>query len=140
MMNLRKLVLIIISVLLCTSFAYAQLTTSQVVKKYSPSVVTIVAFDPNDQPLSLGSGFFINADGDIASNHHLLEGSTKAIIKTMDGRKGEILEVINDDPELDLLIAVLVSKCRLLIGRVVNAKPKWYQERQQTSVSLSQRV
>jgi len=82
-----------------------ELTTSQIVKKYSPSVVTIVALDQNDQPLSLGSGFFINAEGDVASNHHVLEGSSKAIIRTMDGRTGEVLEIINDDPELDLLIA-----------------------------------
>jgi len=105
-MNIRKLIMILISLLLVfAGLAYAQLTTSQIVRKYSSSVVTIVALDQNDQPLSLGSGFFINAEGDIASNHHILEGSSKAIIKTMDGRKGEVLEVINDDPELDLLIA-----------------------------------
>lgn len=105
MMNIRKLVLVFVSTLLSANFVYAQLTTSQIVRKYSPSVVAIVALDQNDQPLSLGSGFFINTDGDIASNHHVLEGSTKAVIKTMDGRKGEVLEVTNDDPQLDLLIA-----------------------------------
>ena len=104
-MNIRKHVLIIISVLLSASFLYAQLPTSQIVKKYSPSVVTIIALDQNDQPLSLGTGFFISTEGDIASNHHVLEGSAKAIIKTMDGRKSEVLEIINNDPELDLLIA-----------------------------------
>lgn len=104
-MNARKLVVIILSVLLSAGFAYAQLTISQISKEYQPSVVTIVALDQNDQPLSLGSGFFINTEGDIATNHHVLEGSAKAILKTIDGRKGEILEIINDDPELDLLIA-----------------------------------
>jgi len=104
-MKFQKLTIIIISILLYTGFVYAQLTTSQIVKKYSPSVVTIVALDQNDQPLSLGSGFSINTEGDIATNHHLLEGSAKAIIKTVDGRKGEVLGIINDDPELDLLIA-----------------------------------
>ena len=105
MKNTWKVFVIILAVLLSTSFAYAQWTTSQIVKKYSPSVVAIIALDQNDQPLSLGSGFFINTEGDIASNHHVLEGSAKAIIKTMDGRKGEVLEIINDDPKLDLLIA-----------------------------------
>lgn len=104
-MNTRKLIIILISLLLFVGFAYAQMTTSQIVKKYSPSVVTIVALDQNDQPLSLGSGFFINTEGEITSNHHVFEGSAKAVIKTMDGRKGEVLEIINDDPELDLLIA-----------------------------------
>jgi len=105
-MKIRKLtVMVILVVLLSMSFAYAQFMTSQIVKKYSPSVVTIVALDQNDQPLFLGSGFFINTEGDITSSHHLLEGSTKVLIKTMDGRKGEVLEIIKDDPELDLLIA-----------------------------------
>jgi hypothetical protein len=103
-MNIRKLAIILISILFFTNFAYAESTISQIVKKYSPSVVTIVALDKNDQPLSLGSGFFINTDGDIVTNHHVLEGSAKAIIKS-DGKKGEVLEIINDDPELDLLIA-----------------------------------
>jgi len=67
--------------------------------------VTIVALDKNDQPLSLGSGFFINKSGHIATNHHLLEGSAKAIIKTLEGQKGKVIEIVKDDPKLDLLIA-----------------------------------
>jgi serine protease Do len=105
MVNIRKISPIVIAVLLSSSSVTAQLTTSQIVKQYSASVVTIVALDQNDQPLALGSGFFINREGDIASNHHILEGSAKALIKTLDDRKGEVLEIINDDPELDLLIA-----------------------------------
>ncbi len=81
-----------------------ELTVSQITKKYSPSVVTIVALDENDQPLSLGSGFFINTTGHIATNHHVLEGSAKGIIKTFEGEKGEVFEIIKDDPKLDLLV------------------------------------
>lgn len=102
---MRKTAVIAIALLLFASFAYAQFTVSQIVNKHSSSVVTIVALDENDQPLSLGSGFFINAEGDLVTNHHVLEGCSKAIIKTLKGGKGEILEIINDDPELDILIA-----------------------------------
>ncbi len=88
-----------------TALVNAEMTTSQIAKKYSSSVVTIVALDENDQPLALGSGFFINDNGDIATNHHVLEGSVKAIIKTTNGDKGNVLEIIKDDPELDLIVA-----------------------------------
>lgn len=88
-----------------SDFANAGMTASQIAKKYSSSVVTIVGLDINDQPLSLGSGIFINNNGDIVTNHHVLEGCTKAIIKTTKGEKGTILEVVKDDPELDLLVA-----------------------------------
>ena len=98
-------ILITLILFLITGFAHAEMTTSEIAKKYSASVVTIVALDENDQPLSLGSGFFINESGDIATNHHVLEGSSKAIIKTIRGDKGNILEIIKDDPELDLLVA-----------------------------------
>lgn len=98
---------ILVYLILCivAGVAHAEMTTSQIAKKFSPSVVTIIALDENDQPLSLGSGFFINDHGDIATNHHVLEGSSKAIIKTIKGEKGDVLEIIKADPELDLIVA-----------------------------------
>lgn len=102
---MRKAPIIAIALLIFAGFAYAQFSASHIVNKYSSSVVTIVSLDENDQPLSLGSGFFINTEGDVATNHHILEGSAKAIIKTMKGEKGEIVEIINDDPALDMSIA-----------------------------------
>ena len=73
-MKIRQIIIVSLIILIFNSLIYAELTTSQIAKKYSPSVVTIVALDANDQPLGLGSGFFINKDGDIATNHHVLEG------------------------------------------------------------------
>ncbi len=40
--------------------AFGESTISKIVQGYSPSVVTVVALDENDQPLSLGSGFFVD--------------------------------------------------------------------------------
>jgi hypothetical protein len=85
--------------------AYAEMTTSQIAQKYSPSVVTIIALDENDQPLSLGSGFFVNQNGEIVTNYHVLQDSAKATIRTARGEKGDILEIIKADPELDLVVA-----------------------------------
>lgn len=100
-----KMAIIAIVIFFTNGIALGDLTVSQISKQYSSSVVTIVALDENDQPLSLGSGFFINASGDIATNHHVLEGSSKAILKTIGGENGEILEIIKDDSELDLIVA-----------------------------------
>lgn len=101
----HKFILIILALSFSPSVSHSEMTASQIAQEYTPAVVTIIALDENDQPLSLGSGFFINAEGDIATNHHVLEGCAKAIIKTITGRKEEIIEIIKDDPELDLVIA-----------------------------------
>lgn len=103
--NYIKGILITLILFITAAFSHAEMTTSQIAEKYSPSVVTIVALDENDQPLALGSGFFINKDGEIVTNHHVLEGCAKAIIKTTKGEKGNILEIIKADPELDLIVA-----------------------------------
>ncbi|MBW2340468.1 MAG: serine protease [Deltaproteobacteria bacterium] len=88
---------------LCSS-AFAELSISHIAKKYSLSVVTIVALDQNDQLLSLGSGLFINTLGHIAKNPHVLESSAEAVVKTVKGEKARGIQVIRDDPKLDLLI------------------------------------
>lgn len=98
---------IIMTLMITVCVSDAEMTTSQIAKKFSSSVVTIIALDENDQPLSLGSGFFINEIGDIVTNHHVLEGSSKAIIKTAKGDKGTVLEILKDDPALDLLNGVI---------------------------------
>lgn len=107
---IQMMIMTIFLLFVTASATYAEMTTSQIAKKYSSSVVTIIALDENDQPLSLGSGFFINENGDIATNYHVLEGSSKAIIKTMDGGKGTILKIIKVDPEIDLLVAKTTLK------------------------------
>jgi len=88
----------------------AQLSIAQIAKRFSPSVVTVVALDENDQPLSLGSAFFLNRQGDIVTNYHVLEGSKRAFIKTSKGQKAEITLIVKADPTLDLLIAKTTFK------------------------------
>jgi len=53
----------------------------QIVKKNLKSVVTIIAVDKNSQPMSLGSGFFINKQGDVATNAHVVKGAYRVIVR-----------------------------------------------------------
>jgi len=81
------------------------LTASEISRRYGPSVFTIMTFDENNQPMAIGSGFALDSDGTIATNYHVLGGSTRAVIKTPKGGRGGILEIIKSDPSLDLLVA-----------------------------------
>lgn len=103
--NLPKFFLFFIISLIFCDFSHAEMKVSEIAKKYSNSVVTIIALDVNNQPLSLGSGFFVSENGDIATNAHVLKGCAEAIIKTQRGEKGTILQILNYDNQLDLIIA-----------------------------------
>ena len=111
MKHKKVVIFIVISILISPAPSLpANLSVSQIAEKYSKSVVTIICLDENDQILSLGSGFFVDVNGSIATNHHMLEHCTKATIKTSEGETGEVLEIINDDSELDLSITTTSLK------------------------------
>lgn len=54
---------------------------------------------------SIGSGFFINRDGYIVTNKHVLPNNSPAEIKTSNGKTFKVLQVVREDPEGDLVIA-----------------------------------
>jgi hypothetical protein len=110
MKNKRKIcifsfVLIFILADFPSDVTYSDTFPSDVITKFTSSIVSIVALDKDNNPLAVGKGFFINSEGDIATNHHVLAGSSKALIRTADGEKGRIIGIVNDDPGSDLLIA-----------------------------------
>lgn len=53
--------------------------------------------------LSLGSGFFINQDGTIVTNHHVVEGAESITIRTSDGRELPA-EVVGSDEPTDIAV------------------------------------
>ncbi len=85
--------------------AYGSPTPSQIAHKSLPSVVTVVALDEEGKFRSAGTGFFLNASGDIVTSHHVLEGCSRARVITSKGERGEVLGILKDDPRLDLVVA-----------------------------------
>lgn len=103
--SLLKLAIISILIMVSNGLAFGQLSDPQMADRSTRSLVSIMSFDEYGRPLSSGSGFFINTMGDITTSHHVLAGSEKAIIETSSGERGVIIEIINNDPEVDLVIA-----------------------------------
>jgi|GEM_PF-85322 len=83
------------------SFAKAHLP--DLIKKVSPSVVVIVTFDDKGEVLAQGSGFFINKQGDIITNYHVIEGASSAEIKTAEGDIYHIDSILSQNIESDLV-------------------------------------
>lgn len=59
---MRRKILLLFAVLLSIPL-FGQTNISSIVKKTKPAVVTIITYDENGDTLSLGSGFFVTADG-----------------------------------------------------------------------------
>ena len=85
--------------------AYAEWSISAVSERYAPAVVKIMALDEAGRTVGSGSGFFVNNRGAVATNYHVLDSSSKAVVVTMKGEEGEVVGISHADPKVDLLIA-----------------------------------
>jgi serine protease Do len=58
---------------------------------------------PGPAPTSLGSGFFIDDDGTIVTNHHVVEGAEEITVRTSDGRD-HTAELVGSDEATDIAV------------------------------------
>jgi hypothetical protein len=83
-----------------TSFA---LTPAEIFKLHSDSVVTIFCIDA-DGSESNGSGFFVENDGFIITNHHVIDGAKNIFVRLKNEDVFPITKVIAQDPDNDLAL------------------------------------
>lgn len=70
----------------------------------------IYTYDEYGIPSGSGSGFFIDKTGTGITNYHVLDGATKAILKTTDGNEYEIDKVIASDKDWDIIKFTTINK------------------------------
>ena len=93
-------------VLFLTSAVRAQESLPSLVKRVKPAVVAITTYDANGEAVMTGSGFFLRP-GQVVTNLHVVRGSVRAEIKTLDG-KGKMFPVngtlaVDEEGDLALL-------------------------------------
>ncbi len=80
-------------------------STTRIVQNNLSKIVLIITFDQHDQPLVIGSGFYISNVGEIATNYHIIEGASSAIVREVRSkRKYSVERVARISPEHDLAI------------------------------------
>ncbi len=86
----------------------AETDLTELVKVVQPSVATVVAYDVDHNVANIGTGFFVDKNGYLITNYHVLVGKFSAEIKTADGSTYPIKSVIAENQTTEL-IKVLVD-------------------------------
>lgn len=81
----------------------------QLVEKLSPSVVSLQVVTEDGREF-LGSGFFVGANGEIATNYHVVEGARRITAKTSTGVQLFGTGVLTVDEKTDLAVLKFGAK------------------------------
>lgn len=103
MFDVVMLRLVIAALLLCMlpdPAAAAQ--RGDVFRHAKAATALVVALDDATRSVSLGSGFFVDADGLLVTNAHVIEDSTRLYLYVRDQAVYTAPEVVAVDPDLDL--------------------------------------
>jgi len=98
-----------ILILLLPAVCFAQ--ADNVIKEDGKAVVTVIAFDDNNEPIMQGSGFVVRADGAIVTNYHVISNAKYIKVKA-DGTALDVEGLILEDKKNDL--AILKAKAEKL--------------------------
>ncbi len=81
----------------------AQENIPELVKKCKPAIVLITTFDTEGSASAQGTGFFINANGTLVTNRHVMLGAHSATVQTYSGETLPILGILAEDTQWDLV-------------------------------------
>ena len=101
--TLQTVPLVLLFVIVAGFFDRAHSSAARIAGQNQKSVVTVIALDRNQRPLSMGSGFFISGDGDVATNAHVIQTADSVIVRWR-GENRKAHKVIRYDERYDLAV------------------------------------
>lgn len=98
---------------------------SKIIKNILPSVVTIITYGRNNKRLKIGSGFFVNKNGDVITNFHVVKNASRIEIITFDERRYNVRGIVSDNKMADLIqIATNVPSNKVKSLNITKKLPK----------------
>ncbi len=95
---------VFLAALALASQVTAETKLTRLVKKIRPAVVTVVVYDINKEVASIGTGFFVNKEGHLVTNYHVLIGKYGAEVRTLDGKTYPVKLIIAENSHADLIM------------------------------------
>jgi len=77
-------------------------TASEIAEIARRASVQVVAIDGRGEPMKEGTGFFVSADGLIATNYHVINNARALRVQTLDGDPLSEVYLVATDPTRDL--------------------------------------
>lgn len=87
-----------------------ELTSTEIAKLITPATVAVNTYRRNNVEWATGSGFFIDGEGTIITNYHVIENAYAIKIKTDDEKLLTVTHVVAFDKELDIAILKIAEK------------------------------
>jgi tetratricopeptide (TPR) repeat protein len=73
------------------------------IKRLEPSIVVLLTYNREGKFVGQGSGFFVNREGDVITNYHVLRGAGRAEVKMSDGSVYPVNKIVAEDEDGDLI-------------------------------------
>lgn len=96
-------IIVLLAAFMATIGGAAAESLPDLVARIEPAVVLIRTYDCAGCPLRIGSGFFINAGGELVTGRHVLNNACKASAETSDGNKYWVARATGVNPAFDLI-------------------------------------
>ena len=100
-------VIVVIALILLLTFCFNN--NKATLKTIDDAMVKIICYDPLDNIISTGSGFFYKDDSHIVTNHHVINGAYRIEYITNDERKHDIEYIYYYSDEMDIAVLVTIN-------------------------------